>query len=76
MKKVEQIKDSTDADVKISCLVKEGSPADMILKTAEEEGIDIIVIGSSGKSGFDKFIMGSVADKVVKSAKCSVLVVH
>lgn len=76
LKKVEQIKDSTDADVKISCLVKEGSPADMILKTAEEEGIDIIVIGSSGKSGFDKFIMGSVADKVVKSAKCSVLVVH
>ena len=41
-----------------------------------EEEIDLIVMGSSGKSGFDRFIMGSVADKVVNSAKCAVLVVH
>ncbi len=41
-----------------------------------EENIDLIVMGSSGKSGFDRFIMGSVADKVVNSAKCAVLVVH
>ena len=43
---------------------------------SEEENIDLIVMGSSGKSGFDRFIMGSVADKVVNSAKCAVLVVH
>ena len=43
---------------------------------ANEENIDLIVMGSSGKSGFDRFIMGSVADKVVNSAKCAVLVVH
>ena len=38
--------------------------------------IDLIVIGSSGKSGFDRFILGSVSDKVVNAAKCPVLVVH
>ena len=47
-----------------------------IKKSQEEEEIDLVVIGSSGKSGIDKFLMGSVADKVVKSAKCSVLVIH
>lgn len=63
-------------DVKITHVVREGSPAKVILEVANEENIDLIVMGSSGKSGFDRFIMGSVADKVVNAAKCAVLVVH
>lgn len=63
-------------NVKISHIIKEGSPAKCILEVAIEEGVDLIVMGSSGKSGFDRFIMGSVADKVVNSAKCAVLVIH
>ena len=63
-------------DVKITHVIREGSPARVILEVAQEEDIDLIVMGSSGKSGFDRFIMGSVADKVVNSAKCAVLVVH
>ncbi|AMD16977.1 universal stress protein UspA [Methanobrevibacter sp. YE315] len=63
-------------DLKITHVVREGSPAKAILEVAKEEDIDLIVMGSSGKSGFDRFIMGSVADKVVNSAKCAVLVVH
>ena len=63
-------------DIKIAHVVREGSPARVILEVAEEEDVDLIVMGSSGKSGFDRFIMGSVADKVVNSAKCAVLVVH
>lgn len=63
-------------DVKITTVIKEGSPAKMILKVASEEDVDLIVIGSSGKSGFDKFILGSVSDKVVNAAKRPVLVVH
>ena len=62
--------------IKISSLIKEGSPAKAILDVASEEDIDLIVIGSSGKSGFDRFILGSVSDKVVNAAKCPVLVVH
>lgn len=63
-------------DLRITHVIREGSPAKVILEVAEEENIDLIVMGSSGKSGFDRFIMGSVADKVVNSAKCAVLVVH
>ena len=63
-------------DLKITHVVREGSPAKVILEVAKEEAVDLIVMGSSGKSGFDRFIMGSVADKVVNSAKCAVLVVH
>ena len=63
-------------DIKINHIIKEGSPAKVILEVANEEQVDLIVMGSSGKSGFDRFIMGSVADKVVNSAKCAVLVVH
>ena len=63
-------------DLKITHVIREGSPAKVILEVAGEEDIDLIVMGSSGKSGFDRFIMGSVADKVVNSAKCAVLVVH
>ncbi len=65
-----------EEDLKITHVIREGSPAKVILEVAKEEGIDLIVMGSSGKSGFDRFIMGSVADKVVNSAKCAVLVVH
>ena len=65
-----------DDDLKITHVIREGSPARVILEVAQEEDIDLIVMGSSGKSGFDRFIMGSVADKVVNSAKCAVLVVH
>ncbi|WP_368660149.1 universal stress protein [Methanobrevibacter sp.] len=63
-------------DIKINHVIREGSPAKVILEVANEENVDLIVMGSSGKSGFDRFIMGSVADKVVNSAKCAVLVVH
>ncbi|WP_458404990.1 universal stress protein [Methanobrevibacter sp.] len=63
-------------NIKITHEVREGSPAKVILEVAKEEAVDLIVMGSSGKSGFDRFIMGSVADKVVNSAKCAVLVVH
>ena len=63
-------------DLKITHIIKEGSPAKCILEVAAEQDIDLIVMGSSGKSGFDRFIMGSVADKVVNSAKCAVLIIH
>ena len=76
LKRVEEIRDEVDSSIKVTSLVKEGSPAAVILDVAEDEDVDLIVIGSSGKTGFDRFLMGSVASKVVKSAKCSVLVVN
>ena len=74
LKEFDELNDNND--LKITHIIREGSPAKVILEVAKEEDIDLIVMGSSGKSGFDRFIMGSVADKVVNSAKCAVLVVH
>lgn len=73
---LKKFEDMNEESVKISSIIKEGSPAKSILDVADEEDIDLIVMGSSGKSGFDRFILGSVCDKVVNSAKCPVLVVH
>lgn len=62
--------------IKLTMETKEGSPADAILKTMEEEDVDLIVMGTSGKHGLDRFLLGSVTEKVVRSAKCPVLAVH
>lgn len=51
----------------------EGSPANEILKVIEEENVDLVIMGSSEKMGFDKFLLGSVADNVLKNSKCPVL---
>ncbi len=65
-----------EKDIKLIKETKEGSPADVILKTVEEEGVDLIVMGTSGKHGLDRFLLGSVTEKVVRSANCPVLAVH
>lgn len=76
----EMVDDSKDqgkiTDVKITLLSEEGSPADVILKTIKKEDIDLVVMGTSGKHGLDRFLLGSVTEKVVRSAECPVLAVH
>ncbi len=76
IREFEDLNEKEHDGVKITPVIKEGSPAKEIIKTAQELDIDLIVIGSSGKSGFDRFLMGSVADKVIKSAKCPVFLVR
>ena len=56
-------------------MIKEGKPSDVILKTIEEEGIDQVIMGKSGKHGLDKFVLGSTADKVVREAEVPVNVI-
>lgn len=63
-------------EVKLILETKEGYPADMILQTVEKENIDLVVMGASGKNRIEKFLLGSVAEKVVRHAKCPVLTVH
>jgi len=53
----------------------EGIPANIILQEAEAGGYDTIVMGSLGRTGITKLLMGSVAEKIVRSAKCPVMVV-
>lgn len=54
--------------------VQHGNPAEVIIRAAAEFGADLIVISSHGRSGFSRWRLGSVADKVIRSAPADVLV--
>ncbi|MGD0952209.1 MAG: universal stress protein [Methanotrichaceae archaeon] len=56
--------------------IVEGNPPSEILRIAEDEKIDTIVMGSIGKTGLEKFLIGSVAEKVVHNSKLPVLIVR
>lgn len=54
----------------------EGHPADEIIKYSEKNSISLIVLGTLGKSGLDRFLLGSVAEKIVRNSKIPVLVIR
>ena len=56
-------------------LVVTGYPAEEILKVAADRKADMIVMGTHGRTGIDRIIFGSVAEKVVKTAACPVLTI-
>lgn len=76
LENVAEVMKKDDKDLKITLKTEEGSPADVVLKTIKEEEIDLVVVGTSGKHGLDRFLLGSVAENVVRSSICPVLVVH
>lgn len=53
-----------------------GHPASALKELAEERDVDLIVIGSHGRSGFDRAMVGSISEKVLRSAHCPVMVVN
>jgi nucleotide-binding universal stress UspA family protein len=59
----------------VSHVVLEGDPATEIARYAADAGIDVIVIGTRGRTGADRVEPGSVAERVMREAACSVLVV-
>ena len=60
----------------IESLLPTGDPRSVILDTAEAWPADLIVLGSHGLRGFDRFLMGSVSESVAIHALCSVEVIH
>ncbi|MFO7953120.1 MAG: universal stress protein [Bacillota bacterium] len=65
-----------EKNIQARTILKEGHPVDTIVKTSCDEGFDIIVIGSRGRSGLQKMFLGSVSSAVVQEAEnCSVLTV-
>ncbi|MBX3414309.1 MAG: universal stress protein [Pirellulales bacterium] len=52
-----------------------GDPAAEIVRLAEEEGVDLIVLGTHGRTGLRRLLMGSVAEAIVRRANCRVLTV-
>jgi nucleotide-binding universal stress UspA family protein len=73
-KTINTLKGSTKVDV--SFVVKNGVPAEVILDEQMRNGIDLIVIASHGKTGILRHLIGSVTDKVVRAAKCPVMVIR
>lgn len=61
---------------KIHLHVLIGEPGWEITNYAQKHQIDLIVISSHGRTGFTRFLMGSVAEKVVRCSTCPVLVLH
>jgi nucleotide-binding universal stress UspA family protein len=64
------------AGVKISSVVKEGEAYEAITNLARENDIDMIIMGSHGKKGLQRLLMGSVTERTIGYALCPVLVVH
>jgi nucleotide-binding universal stress UspA family protein len=66
----------TDAGLQAEGRVIEGDPREALLDLARREGVGLIVVGSHGRTGLEKLLMGSVASHIVTHAACSVLVVR
>ena len=62
------------AGIEAAPILLKGNPAEKILDFAEDQKVDLIVVGSTGKSGSERFMLGSVSEKVVRNSKIPVLV--
>jgi nucleotide-binding universal stress UspA family protein len=60
--------DTVCKDNKIQTFVEDGIPAEMILKIAKKWKADIIVLGTHGRSGIERLLMGSVAEHVIRNS--------
>ncbi len=65
-----------EAGVKVEPMYLKGSPAEKILEYAEESNIDLIVMGTQGVTGIQKFLIGSVAENVLRHSKIPVMIIR
>jgi len=61
--------------VLVDHLLAEGAPADVIVRVAEETHCDLIAMGTHGRRGISRLLLGSVAEQVVRRAPCPVLTI-
>ena len=67
---------ATDPAVKLEHRFMQGDGASQILRAAQESKCDLIVIGTHGRTGLARLLMGSVAEQVVRHAECPVVTVR
>ena len=67
---------AADAGVSVETALEDGTPHRSILEYADEEGMDLIVMGTHGRSGLDRYLLGSVTERVVRGADTPVLTVR
>jgi len=66
---------ATRAGVPFEKIIVEGNPSEEILRRSSESGMDLLMMGSIGRTGLEKLMLGSVAEKVVRHSKIPVLIV-
>jgi len=71
---LEQIR-PLNLSISVTHVFLEGDPATEIVRFARDAAMDLIVMGTHGRTGIERLLMGSVAEKVLRDAPCSVLVV-
>ena len=64
-----------DQDISVTGVVAEGRPEQVILDQTRKAGADLIVMGTHGRTGLDRLLMGSVAERVIGFAECPVLAI-
>lgn len=65
-----------DHPVDVTYLLRDGEAAEEVLYVADEEQCDLIVMGTHGRTGLDRLLAGSVAEAVMRKARCPVLTVR
>jgi nucleotide-binding universal stress UspA family protein len=73
---VKVVREARDAGVTAEFMVWDGEPGAAIAEAAGAEHADLVVIGTRGRSGAERMLLGSVSDHVVRNAECPVLVVR
>jgi nucleotide-binding universal stress UspA family protein len=71
----EFVKKHSRAGVQPQLVVDQGNASDLILSVAQAHNIEVIVMGTHGRRGFDRLVLGSTTDRVIRKASCPVLVV-
>ncbi|MDZ7702188.1 MAG: universal stress protein [Halobacteriales archaeon] len=65
-----------EAGIPVETDIREGSPSREIVRYAEEQDCDLVVMGTHGRGGIDRLLLGSVAERVVRASEVPVLTVR
>ena len=68
--------DQAGDDVPVTIASRVGDPADEIVRHAARHSVDLIVVGTHGRTGVARLLLGSVADRVIRGAGCPVISVR
>ena len=72
-----KLKDECDKKgIKVKTVLTHGEPVSVILETIKEEGHDLIIMGTHGKTGLTRLVLGSIAENVVRKSNIPVLLYH
>jgi nucleotide-binding universal stress UspA family protein len=70
------VPEAEQAQLEVARVVAVGTPYRTIIETAEAQQVDLIVMATAGRTGFSRMVMGSIAERVVRTASCPVLTIR